>query len=200
MRQTLEYNEDQLLIHLKEGSEEAFTQIFDHYQGKIYGVALQFLRSPALAEEIVQDVFLKLWLKRTELPVIRRLDDYLFIMARNLVFDRLKKASYEADALTEFAKDASNIDDAEYLVRQHQCQQLLQEIIERLPPQQRQVYQMARTGGLSHQKIAEKMQLSRLTIKSHMASALQSIRKYLNTHLPHILLFPIVVSTVIFNS
>ena len=189
-----------MLNHLKEGSEEAFTQIFDHYQGKIYGVALQFLRSPALAEEIVQDVFLKLWLKRTELPVIRRLDDYLFIMARNLVFDRLKKASYEADALTEFAKDASNIDDAEYLVRQHQCQQLLQEIIERLPPQQRQVYQMARTGGLSHQKIAEKMQLSRLTIKSHMASALQSIRKYLNTHLPHILLFPIVVSTVIFNS
>ena len=59
------YDESELLHQLKQGSEFAFTQIFDHYRSRIYTVALTYLKSSALAEEIVQDVFLKIWLKRT---------------------------------------------------------------------------------------------------------------------------------------
>src|ERR1700753_883755 len=83
---------------LAEGSEYAFTQIFDRYRGMVYSVAWHFLRSPVLAEEIVQDVFMKIWLKRQELPELQNTENYLFILTRNLVFDRLKALSYEAAA------------------------------------------------------------------------------------------------------
>jgi len=183
------FNEHELLRQLQAGSEEAFTHIFDHYRTRIYSVALKFLRSPVLAEEIVQDVFLKLWLKRTELPEIKHLDNFLFIMARNFIFDRIKKMGYEASAQTALANGPSSVDDTEYLVRRHQCQQLLQEAIQLLPPQQKQAYQYAKVEGLSHQAIAQKMGISRLTVKTHIAKALQFIRKYLNTRLHYFIPF-----------
>lgn len=178
-----DYNEHELLIRLKGGSEDAFTQLFNHYRNRIYAVALKFLKSSVLAEEIVQDVFLKVWLKRNELDAVKRFDGFVFIMARNCIFDRIKKIGYEETAQSELSYQASYIDDTEHLVRQHQCQQLLQEAIDQLPPQQRRVYCLSKVEGLSHELIAEQMQLSRLTVKTHMSKALQSIRNYLNTHL-----------------
>jgi RNA polymerase sigma-70 factor (ECF subfamily) len=185
------YNEYELLEQLKAGSEKAFTQLFHHYRGTVYGVAFKFLKSPVLAEEIVQDVFLKLWLKRAELDAVKRLNAYLFVMARNFIFDRLKKLSYETAGQASLSKNEPSADDTEYLVRQHQCQQLLQEAIELLPPQQKQVYNFVKIDGLSHEMIAERMQLSKHTVKKHMAMALQAIRKYLDTRLHYFPLLPL---------
>ena len=151
------YDEYELLQHLKQGSEFAFTQIFNRYRSRIYSVALTYLKSSALAEEIVQDVFLKIWLKRTELEHILRFDAYLITMAKNLVFDRLKKIAYEVDAQTILKEQDHFINDAEYRVREHQCRQLVEEAMNLLPPQQKIIYHLARTEGLSHEQIAEKM-------------------------------------------
>ena len=151
------YDEYDLLRQLGAGSEYAFTRLFDQYRGTIYGVSLKFLKSPVLAEEIVQDVFLKVWHKREEIASVKRLDAYLFIMARNFIFDRIKKMSYEAADEISLVKQQSSADDSEYLVRQHQCQQLLQQAIDMLPSQQRQVYQFAKQEGLTHEMIAEKL-------------------------------------------
>lgn len=195
MNHSNSYNEYELLGQLGAGSEYAFTRLFDHYRGTIYGVAFNFLKSPVLAEEIVQDVFLKVWHKREEMAMVKQLDAYLFIMARNFIFDRMKKMSYEAATDFSIVKLESSPDDAEYLVRQHQCQQLLKEAIDLLPAQQRSVYQFAKEDGMSHELIAEKMRLSKHTVKKHMAMALQSIRKYLNDHLHYFPLFPLLVAT-----
>jgi RNA polymerase sigma-70 factor (ECF subfamily) len=186
------YNEPELLLQLQNGREDAFAQLFNVYKGNIYTVAYKFLKSPVLAEEIVQDVFLKVWLKRNEMALIKDFNAYLFIMARNFIFDRLKKAAYEVNARAGLNDQPLYTDDAEYLVRQHQCQQLLQLAIQQLPPQQKQVYLLAKEQGLSHDKIAEQMNLSRLTVKTHMAKALQAIRRYLNANyaiLPWLFLF-----------
>src|ERR1700748_1337736 len=80
------------------GSEHAFTRIFDHYRGKVYSIAWHFLKSPVLAEEIVQDVFMKIWLKRQDLGELQSPENYLFILTRNLILDRLKALSYESAA------------------------------------------------------------------------------------------------------
>lgn len=143
-----------------------------------------------MAKEVVQDVFLKLWLKRTDISSVDRFDAYLFIMARNFIFDRFKKMSYEADMHSAFGKQPYSVNDSEYLVRQHECQELLQRAISLLPPQQKQVYQLSKVEGLSHDTIAAEMHLSKLTVKTHMAKALQFIKKYLNTHLHDLLLIP----------
>ena len=190
------YDEFDLLRQLAAGSEYAFTRLFDQYRGTIYSVSLKFLKSPVLAEEIVQDVFLKVWHKREEMASVKRLDAYLFVMARNFIFDRIKKMSYEAADEISLVKQQSAADDSEYLVRQHQCQQLLQQAIDMLPFQQRQVYQFAKMDGLSHEVIAEKMQLSRHTVKKHMAMALQSIRKHLESHLHYFPLLPLIIGVL----
>lgn len=190
------YNEYELQQQLAAGSEFAFTRLFDHYRGHIYGVAIKFLKSPVLAEEVVQDVFMKVWHNREEMATVKQLNAYLFIMARNFIFDRIKKMSYEVIEERALPKQESTADDTEYLVRHHQCQQLLQQVINQLPPQQRQVYQFAKVEGLSHETIAEKMHLSRHTVKKHMAMALQHIRKHLEGHLYYLPFLPMLVDLI----
>ena len=181
------YTEQELLVQLKMGDEAAFTQLFKDYSPTVYKAAYLFLKSNTLAEEVVQDVFLKLWLKRAEMDVIRRLDDYLFIMARNIIFDRIKKVAYETAGQAALPQEEPFVDDAEYLVRQHQCQAFLKEAVDMLPPQQKEVYHLSRVEGLSHQVIAMQLKLSPLTVKKHMTLALQTIRKHLGNHLHHII-------------
>jgi RNA polymerase sigma-70 factor (ECF subfamily) len=170
------------------GSETAFTQLFKDYSPPVYKAAYMFLHSHTLAEEVVQDVFLKLWLKRAEMDVVKRLDAYLFIMARNFIFDRIKKIAYETAGQAALPKQEPFVDDAEYLVRQHQCQALLQEAVDLLPPQQKEVYHLSRIEGLSHQVIATRLKLSPHTVKKHMTLALQAIRKHLSNNIHHIVL------------
>ena len=176
-------DEKKLILLLGESDKDAFTEIFDYYRDRIFSRTLRFLKSQALAEEIVQDVFLKIWLKRSELQHVQSLHAYISSMANNLIIDRLKNLSYETTARNELSKRQQYIEDTDYLLRQHEYQQLIQDAINLLPTQQKQVYQLAKTAGMNQQAIAEKMHLSRLTVKKHMAKALQFIRKYINSHL-----------------
>jgi RNA polymerase sigma-70 factor (family 1) len=176
-------DEKKLIQLLAESDQEAFTEIFDYYRDKIFCRTLRFLKSQVLAEEIVQDVFLKIWLKRSELQHVQSLHAYISSMANNLIIDRLKNLSYETTARNELSKRQRYIEDTDYLLRQHEYQQLIQDAINLLPARQKQVYELAKTAGMNQQSIAEMMHLSRLTVKKHMAKALQFIRRYINSHL-----------------
>src|ERR1700749_2439093 len=97
---------------LADGSEYAFTQLFDHYRGKVYSIAWHFLKSPVLAAGVVQDVFMKIWLKRQDLKEIQNTENYLFILTRNLIFDRMKALSYETAAQKKWLTPVSFVDDS----------------------------------------------------------------------------------------
>lgn len=168
---------------LAEGSEYAFTQVFDRYRGKVYSVAWHFLKSATLAEEIVQDVFMKIWLKRLDLAELKNTENYLFILTRNLIFDRMKAQSYEAAAQKDLPLPPAFVDDSDHSLRHHQCEELLLDAVNRLPQRQKEVYHMAKVEGLSHEAIAGELQVSRLTVKKHMAEALKFIRKYISQYL-----------------
>lgn len=178
-----EHEERQMWQLLAEGSEYAFTQIFDRYRSKVYSVAVHFLKSSVLAEEIVQDVFMKIWLKRRDLAGVKNTEDYLFILARNLIFDRMKAQSYEATAQKNMTGTIPFVDDSDHRLRLNQCEDLLTEAVNQLPQRQQEVFRMAKMDGLSHEAIAGELQVSRLTVKKHMAEALKFIRKYLHRYL-----------------
>jgi RNA polymerase sigma-70 factor (ECF subfamily) len=178
------FNETRMLDLLIQGSELAFAQLFDRHHRKVYNTALGFLKSADLAEEIVQDVFMKVWLKRAEFRAVKNVDAYLASMTRNLILDRLKKAAYETSGLKAFTASFPNYTDTtDHLLRNRQCERLLQEAVALLPPQQQLVYRLAKTDGLSHEEIASRLDISRLTVKKHMATALQSIRLHLAGHI-----------------
>lgn len=178
------FDEPKMLELLVQGDEASFASIFGRYQPKVYGTAVGFLKSTALAEEIVQDVFMKVWLKRSEFGHVKNLEAYLLSMTRHLILDRLKKAAYENNHLKAFTDSIPDFTDTtDHRLRNRQCEILLQEAVALLPPQQKQVYQLAKTAGLSHDEIATHMGISRLTVKKHMAVALHSIRQHLGSHI-----------------
>lgn len=187
------YNEGEVLRLLKQGSELAFAQLFDHYRPRIYRTARRFLKSTELAEEIVQEVFLKVWLKRETLHQVESLDAFLYTMARNLTFDALRKLSTESIAKQQLALAAEESDNiTDLTLQENQYTELLEQAVAQLSPQQKQVFQLAKVEGLTHEAIAERLNISRLTVKTHMAKALQSIRSHLQPHLGTLVFLPFV--------
>jgi RNA polymerase sigma-70 factor (family 1) len=187
------YDEYTMLQLLSQGSEYAFTELFSRYRTKVYSVAFRFLRSQAAAEEVVQDVFLKWgWLKREPGGVLKNRVAYLKVVTRNLVLNRFRKLANETAAREELGRRDVMVNDTDHRVQEHQYQEIIQAALGKLSPQQREVYRLAKEEGLSHEAIATRMQISAVTVKSHMARALQSIRRYLNGSISILLLMSLI--------
>ncbi len=178
------YNEKDILSAVARGDEHAFRQLFNTYNKKIFSFAMYLTRSEAIAEEITQDVFLKIWLNRSELAGISYFNSYLKKVARNVAYNYLKRHNHEKLILKELAQQSPYDGfDAETMLQTKTYQQLLFKAIEQLPPQQKKVYLLSNQQGLSYDQIAHTLQLSRNTIKNHMKQALRSIRTYMSGHI-----------------
>jgi len=183
-------NEIELLSHVAEGDEKAFRRLFDHYWGKIYSVAFTLTKSAALSEEIVQDVFLKIWFKKEQLPAIVKFESYLFIVARNYILNQLRKKTYDqhfTEHLEKHFSATASSPEQEMLLKE--TNHLINKAIEQLPARQREVYQLSRNEGLDVNTIARQLGISKLTVKSHLTKALQFIRHYLQPFPDKLLLF-----------
>lgn len=186
------FNEKTVLQLLAQGSEYAFADLFDHYRGRIYSVAWRFVKSRELAEEIVQEVFLKIWIRREEMATILNFEAYLFTITRNHIFDGIKDIARETTAKSEFAHSSQHVHGTDYPLIEKQYEELLDQAVNQLPPQQKQIFRLAKMEGLSHQAIADQLHISRLTVKTHMAKALQTIRHNLRHHLATFSLSPVI--------
>jgi RNA polymerase sigma-70 factor (family 1) len=175
---------DKKLLHeLSEGRELAFTELYNTYKNTIYATALKITKSKDLSEEVVQDVFLKIWQNHKKLADIENIENYLFIISRNHIFDMLKKIARECNITTvvDYKDTFSNNTDTE--IKDNQYNTILNQIIEQLPPQQQKIYKMAKWEGLTHQKIGEDLGISTETVKKHMAQALKFVRNKISPYL-----------------
>ncbi|MGV3528070.1 MAG: RNA polymerase sigma factor [Flavisolibacter sp.] len=183
------HNENALLQRVANGDEAAFSSLFHQYWDNIYGVALMLTKSAAIAEDMVQEIFVKVWLKRSLLPEVENFQNFLFIVARNHIFDELRKRSREQDFVNHliayFKSDPGN---PELDLLHKESGRLLQAAVSKLPEQQRQVYVLSREQGLSQDQIAAQLGISRNTVRNHMARALQSLREFLTRHASGLLL------------
>ena len=178
------YNEEELLAFIARGDELAFTSLFDYYRDRIYSIAFRITHSTTIAEEIVQDVFLKIWLRRDRLIEIQNFSAYLFVITRNHVYKALKQIAknYELTAFTD--KDQLSADnDSARLVMEKEYNSLLQKAIDRLPNQQKQVYQYIKEKGFKREEAAGLLHLSPETVKYHLAEAMKNIRSFCMLHL-----------------
>jgi RNA polymerase sigma-70 factor (family 1) len=176
--------ENSLLVQLAQGDENAFRQIYDRYWHSIYKVARRYTRSATLAEDIVQEVFSALWDRRAEFTAVIHLEAYLVTMTRNLTYKTMRRLAFEEVQKSKFLSDQEVADNTfDDVLLEKQYEQLVEQAVSRLPSQQKTIFHMARVEGLSHDDIARQLNISRLTVKSHMAKALQSIRHYLQPHL-----------------
>jgi RNA polymerase sigma-70 factor (family 1) len=188
------HTERELLARIAAGDETAFRQVFHDYWPQIYGVSLMLTKSVHLAEDMTQEVFLKIWLKRENLPEIKSFRDYLFIVARNHIFDELRRRSREepfAEAVLAHFSDERPTPEQELLYKE--STRIIQDTIEQLPPQQLAVYRMTREQGMSHEQIATALGISKNTVRNHVAQALGTIREALDRHTGDLLLYYIFI-------
>lgn len=175
--------EAEIIRQVANGNHRAFNQLFNEYWDNIYGVAFTLTRSREHARDMVQEVFVKLWLVRAELTEKESFRNFLFIIARNHIISELRKKSRRTDFrdhLQDYFNESPFHADHQTLYKESAY--LLRQAVEQLPEQQRMVYQLSREHGWSQEQMADYLQISRNTIKTHMSRALMAIRKYLEDH------------------
>ena len=181
------YDEKELLLRVAEGNQQAFRMLYDRYVQHVYGIALQLMKSPELAQDLAQEIFVKVWIKRTTLTEVEQFRPWLNTITRNLARDYLRKKviapEYEPYLLGFFADLSPS---AEEELAHRQLQQVMNEAIDQLSPQLKTAFTLSRFRGLTHEQIAQEMQISPTTSKSHLVRALASIRSYLKKYYPEV--------------
>ncbi len=176
----------ELLEQVAQGSETAFKVIFDRHWDRLYNYMLALTKSPEVAEEIAADVFLKLWTGRELLPGIHNLEAFLLRVAHNKAMDFFTVAARHAkyqkiifDAIRQ-----PEVPGADYRILDKEAQGLLGEILSGLSLRRRLVFTLHRIEGLSHEEIAQRLNLSHQTVKNTMADAQRSLRSLLKKKYP----------------
>ncbi|MEP7376096.1 MAG: RNA polymerase sigma-70 factor [Chitinophagaceae bacterium] len=183
------YSERELFQQIAAGSEPAFRIIFDRYKLKLYYFIQHIVKSSSETEELLQDVFLRLWVSRESLANVEAPATYLFVSARNGALNHIQKKVSERkmiNQLTNAAQEEYNIIEEELSFKE--SRQLVEEAISKLSPQQQKVYRLSKEAGLSRDEIAAQLGISPNTVKNHLADAMLSIRTYMKDHSEIILL------------
>ena len=176
-------DEKDLLSKIALKDEVAFRIIFDRYQRRIYTFSLKLLKSNDLAEEIVQESFLKLWLVGESLNKISNLEGYLVMIARNRIIDQIRLNEQQTRLITKHEQRwAEEHNETEEQILLRDARSLIDQTLQSLPRQQRQVYQLCHLEGLKYEEAAERLHISPLTVKSHMQQALRTLRERLGPH------------------
>lgn len=189
-------NKEQMLIQaLKKGSTKAFDSLYQMYSKRLYAYSLQFTKSHEEAEEIVQDVFIKLWNNRGQIKQDETLRSLLFIMAKHHLINsyRSKVNSWIYEDYIEYA-NALSVDDTHHRLEYNEFMMRFKQIMETLPSTQQKVIKLSRLQQLSNKEIAEKLSLSEQTVKNQLSLGIKSLKEKMSWAL--ILLIVLFINTI----
>ncbi len=154
---------------------------------------MAYMKDPEAARDIVQVVYIRIWNRRQTLPAVHSLKNYLFILARNAVFDHFKRITIETKWLAALREQTPELhNNVMVRVQERECNLLLLQSISLLPSQQRQVYLLANEQELSYAEIAARMHVSRFTVKRHLELARRFVRRYVDRHLHQQMILPLI--------
>lgn len=183
MQQDLNSGDRELIKRLSTGEEQAFRLVFERYRSKLYYFVQHIVEDESAAEELVQDVFLRIWSSRLHLASVTNLDSYLFTTARNRCLDHVRTRSSENAMKAEWSRRLElSITPTEEEYDFTESKNLIEKAVNMLPAQQALVFRLSKEQGLKRREIAQKLNLSENTVRNHLLEAIKSIRKYLGQH------------------
>ena len=181
MNRSDHYSETDCVFALKEGNIDAFNKIFDHYAKRLFRFSMSYLKSTEDAEEVVQEVFLKIWDNKENLSTLKSFESYLFTIAKNGILNTIRKSKYK-EAYQHYVKihpekDALLDDELNF----KELERVYKKAVEELSPKRKEIFLLSREKHLSNTEIAEKLDISVKTVENQMTSALSEIRKTLRS-------------------
>lgn len=160
---------------LSEGDRNAFRKLYDLHRDKLFFYTLRLTGSKQLAEDVLQEVFIKVWQQRETVAEIRSFDAWLFTLGKNQILNGFKRASLERSIIAGMQNNEA-IDPVTQTIDFNEVNKLLQNAINALPPQQKKIYRLRQEQGLKNTEIAHQLNISPLTVKKHCAQAFRTIR------------------------
>ena len=160
-------------------SEADFEQMYRLYSPRLFGWLLKLVKSASQAEEILQEVFLKVWEYRSSIDPNKSFRSFLFKIAENKVYDFFRKVSRDKNMESRLVASASaNYTGIELLEQDDGNMDVLQKAIEGLPPQRQHVFRLCKLEGKSYQEVSAMLGISVSTISDHIVKGTKSIREY----------------------
>lgn len=175
--------EPQLLQQAAQGSREAYAVLYQYYLPRLYKYLYGIIRSKEETEEILQDIFLKLWEKKEDLSAIKTLNSYLFRIARNKLmnhYDHQRVMQKAADYIGQQDEAIGSTVEDHYIYKQYN--EVVQKALSTLPPKRRQVFEMSAQQDLSYDQIAEELNISKSMVKKQFYAANSYVKEYLQLH------------------
>lgn len=176
----------ELARRIRLGDEQALEVIFRTYYPGLVGFVRRYVKTTEIAEELVQDLFLKLWSRRGSLGEIDSVKTYLFRAARNTALNHLRRRKLEHEWLE---KEGTTITEERSLegdevVTESEVTAAVRAAVDRLPPRCREVFMLSRDGGLTYGEIAKSLGISIKTVETQMGRALKALRESLKAYRP----------------
>lgn len=170
--------EDKLIAQLKQGNKEAFTRLYEIYWRQVYNFSRLYLTNQSMAEEVVQEVFVKIW---ESYDVIREDENFkglLFIITRNLIFNRHRKnVNEDFYKITVLAAMENAVFDLEEEIEAKNLGEYIDQLIKELPPRRREIFNLSRKENKSYKEIAALLNISEKTVENQISEALKYLRK-----------------------
>ena len=175
-----QYNEKELLYLLKQNSEPAFEKIYQLYSARLFGNLIKLVKSESTAQEILQNVFLKIWEARQSIDPEKSFRSFLFKIAENKVYDYYRKAARNKKLYARLMAVATeHYEHVEDLLFKKENTAILEKAINRLSPQRQQVFRLCKLDGKSYGEIGRLLGISTSTISDHIVKANKAVREYL---------------------
>ena len=189
--------EKELLLRVAQGDEEAFNTLFHAYVPRLHTLIMKVTRSEGVAKDIIQEVFLYLWIDRESLAEIEVPQNWIFKMAYNRSYSWLARQASRNRKYSEFRQQnpAEGDDSLEHTVFLNETARLIREATVLLPEQARKIFQLSRETGLKAAEVAEQLGISVQTVRNSLVRSVKFVKEYLAQHdilLPALLLLNII--------
>lgn len=173
-------SDTELFHRIQKGDEKAFTIAYELYNKLIYVLSYRYLMDEERAKDVVQYVFVKLWVYRAELNIGISLKNFLFTMAKNYILNLIRNENTALEKQYEIAQQVLGYEDdlVEKLERREQMS-LFYQALAKLPEQKKRICVMKIREEMSNKEIAERLNVSINTVKTHYAEALKLLRREL---------------------
>ncbi|MCC8424575.1 RNA polymerase sigma factor [Mucilaginibacter sp. UR6-11] len=172
--------EKELVSLLKKGDRLAFEHLYHNYKHRLYGNLRKILKSDSAAQELLQQLFVKIWENRLSLDPDKVFKAYLFSIAENLAYDFFRKAArdknLEARLMTVATEGYSYIEEALY---RKESVAILNRAVASLPPQRRHVFTLCKLEGKTYEEVSVELGISTSTINDHIVKGTRSVKEYL---------------------